>query len=83
MAETVDPEADSDEGYLHVSPEAMLREDHTFKPTSQAGSDAYRQGMCKVCLTVKHRPGGTECYSCYVQRMDTNMGFPMHTKGES
>lgn len=58
----------------------MLREDHTFKPTSQAGNDAYRIGMCKTCHAVEHRPGGTECYSCYVERMETNMGFPLETR---
>ena len=73
-AGTVDPEADSDDGYLHVSPEAMLRADHTFKPTSQTGSDAYRDGKCKTCHTERHRPGGTECWNCYYIRM-TNLGF--------
>lgn len=51
----------------------MLRADHTYKPTSQAGNDAYLAGYCKVCHVVKHRPGGTECYDCYNTRMD-NLG---------
>ena len=70
-----------DEPYLHVSYEAMLHEDHTYKPTSQAGSDAYRQGKCKVCLTARHRPGGTECYDCYYARLD-NLGAPIETETE-
>ena len=68
---------DDDAGYQHVSPEAMLREDHTFKPTPQAGSDAYRKGMCKTCHEIEHRAGGTECVDCYELRMNTNMGFPL------
>lgn len=67
---------ESDEPYLHVSPEAMLHADHTYKPTSKAGSDAYRHGMCKVCLTARHRPGGMECYDCYLNRLD-NLGVPI------
>lgn len=68
-----------DEPYLHVSPEAMLHADHTFKPTSNAGSDAYRKGLCKVCCAVKHRPGGTECERCYNHRM-SNLGAPIETE---
>jgi hypothetical protein len=67
---------ESDEPYLHVSPEAMLRADRTYKPTSKAGNDAYRAGWCKTCHVVKHRPGGTECYNCFIERMN-NFGVPL------
>lgn len=71
---------ESDEPYMHVAYEAMLHEDHTFKPSSPEANAAYLAGLCKVCHVEPRRPGGTECYGCYNYRMDYNMGLPLRER---